>query len=71
MAWNLAIMILPTGCQVDVTVPGLKMAPKAPKKSISDTELGNPYTLLTKYGSRETYKWCRRERMFQKANACL
>lgn len=36
-----------TGCQTDGTVPGLKMAPKASKKKIlSDTELGNPYTLL-------------------------
>src|SRR5659263_536349 len=44
---------------------------KKKKKNISVTELGNPYTLLKRYESRETYKWCRRERMFQKANACL
>jgi len=38
-----------TGCQTDGMVPGLKMAPKAPKKKIiSDTELGNPYTSLQK-----------------------
>ena len=36
-----------TGWQTDMTVPGLQMAPKAPK-NISVTELGKPYMLLKK-----------------------
>jgi hypothetical protein len=55
MAWNPAISGFYTGWQTDMMVPGLQMAPKAPK-NISVTELGNPYTLLKRYVNRETYK---------------
>ncbi len=34
MAWNLVILVISTGWQTDVTVPGLKMASKAPKVSL-------------------------------------
>ena len=71
MAWNPAILTTFTGWQTDKAIPGLKMTPKA-LKVISDMELGNPYTLLEmRYENREIFKWCRRKRMFQKANACL
>jgi len=78
MAWNPAILVFTQDGKrthgsrsTDGSYSAKKKKKKKKKKNISVTELGNPYALLTRYESRETYKWCRRERMFQKANACL
>lgn len=50
-----------TGWQTDTRFPVYRwlLQRQKKKKNISVTELGNPYTLLKRYESRETYKWCK------------
>src|SRR5450759_2171967 len=61
MAWNPAILVF---TQDGKRTHGSRStdgsySAKKKKKNISVTELGNPYTLLKRYESRETYKWCK------------
>jgi len=70
-ARNPAILVHNTRWQTDIAISGLQMAPKAPKVSLIRNLVTRIHSLKKRYRGCEIYKWCRRERMFQKANAYL